>query len=370
MNDLRTESSPSFSKEAPPALASYTNSVFDRKQSGKGTRSDDEQAVKRLYEFKPYPDLGASLKSIALYTKPIEKALEARTKVRYLDIGCGTGHYLVGVAKDHPQWECQGLELAHASAEIARQLAKRHNTPNVKVNEGSYLDEWPFPEKSFDVISALGTIHHCADPLAAMKACHRYLRDDGYLLLHLYGWRLDSKKFDLKEILSVFEPNLFNYEKRFQLYQEYMKHKKGRWLHRIARLSLLDIYKMLQNGFRNLRRKANQVSWSPGWTVEYKELSAPWADHFCHPCERAYEVPQIKDLVESSGFEIVSNLGQGRDFPDLIPEPWKKEYQGLDVWDKMRLSELLTQEGGSFRLVLRKKRDFPSLQKGPATTLQ
>ena len=169
----------------------YSNSNNDRVASAEG-RTADESAVRTLYEFAPYPDLGADLKdNMSLYLDPIRNELAQRKDVKFLDAGCGTGHHVVAAARQHPDWECHGIDLSGASIDIARKLAEKHGV-KVYLQRGSYLDPLPYAMK-FDVILAMGTIHHCADPVAAMKILKNALKPDGYLLLHLYGMRGDHE---------------------------------------------------------------------------------------------------------------------------------------------------------------------------------
>jgi len=124
------------------------------------------------------------------------------------------------------------------------------------------------------------------------------------------------------------------------------------WLHRLALTTPADVYAMIRNRLRNLGRKRKGVSWSPPFDAEYKELSAPWIDHFCHPLERAYEVPQVHELVEAGGYRVLNMTKQGREIGALIPPEWRPIYDRLDNWDKWRLSELLSVGGGSFAMIL------------------
>ncbi len=332
----------------------YTNSAFDSAKD-KAAAGKDETSVRSMYERAPYPGLGAGLKDMGLFLNVVEPMLGRERAVRFLDAGCGTGHYLVGVAKRNPAWRCHGLDLSQASLDVAAKLAGLHET-QVELARGSYLEPLPFDGK-FDVIAAIGTVHHCSDPAAAMRNLHRHLSDDGFLLFHVYGLRLDRDKFDIKAILDVFEPDLSNVERRFEIYAALMKHRRRHWAKRLVQMSLVDIYAAARDRLRGLFRRARGEVWSPPFTASYDSPTAPWIDHFCHPCERAYEVPEIAELIESTGFEIVRNLGQGREFPNLIPPDWRPAYDNLPASAKMRLSELLAFRGGSFRFVLRKRKN-------------
>jgi SAM-dependent methyltransferase len=330
----------------------YTNSAFDKTMDDNAA-GRDEKSVRAMYERAPYPGLGAGLKDMSLFLDVVEPKLAGRHSVRFLDAGCGTGHYLVGVAKRNPDWSCFGLDLSQASLDVAAQLATRHGA-RATLARGSYLEALPFDGK-FDVIAAIGTVHHCADPLAAMRNLHRHLADDGFLLFHVYGLRLDREKFDIKEMLDIFEPDLSNVERRFAIYEALMRHRRRHWAKRLVQMPLIDIYAAARVALRNLFRKARGEVWSPPFTARYDGPTAPWIDHFCHPCERAYEVPEILGLIEDAGFEIARNLGQGREFPALVPPTWRPDYDALPASAKMRLSELLAFRGGSFRFVLKKR---------------
>lgn len=325
----------------------YSNAKTDQDSTA---RAADEQSVRGMYEFAPYPDLGADLKDLSRFFDLIRGDLARRQRVDYLDVGCGTGHILVGTAKANPSWTAHGLDLSEASLNVARQLAERHGA-KVTIARGSYLDPLPF-QGPFDVISAIGTIHHCSDPVAAMKNLRGYLKQDGYLLLHLYGMRCDQEKFDIKEALSILEPDLTHYDTRFRHYRALVDHRRGRWLERLARTSPRDAYAAIRDAVVNFNRKRKKVSWSPGFREDYAMLDAPWIDHFCHPCERAYEVPEVRALVEGSGFKVLHMIGQGSERLSLIPPQWRSRYDKLDAWEKYRLSELLSPGGRSFNMIL------------------
>jgi len=314
----------------------------------------DESAVRGMYDQYPYPDLGAKLKAPSMFLDDVMPDLTKRgPEINYLEAGCGTGHKVVGVKNKFPNWKCYGVDLSSAAIGIASKLSSKYKA-KVEYHTGSYLDPMPYTEKQFDVISALGTIHHTTDPVAAMKAMRSVLKDDGYMFVHLYGWRCDKEKFDIKCMIDLFEPDLKNHHRRFQLYKELVKHKKKRFIWRLANTSLLDIYEKLFLLIRNTKRRLKKLTWSPPWTHKYPEINSPWVDHFCHPCERAYEVDDVQNLIKESGFKVVKMLGQGRIRDRKIPEGWQEEFQKLDEWKKWRLMELMSQKGGAFLLILQK----------------
>ena len=105
--------------------------------------------------------------------------------------------------------------------------------------------------------------------------------------------------------------------------------------------------------FKNKFRKSKNVTWSPPWTDYYNKLNSPWKDHFCHPCERAYEIPDVKKLLEYSGLKIVSMRTQAKIEEELIPSDLRLEFSKLDNWEKFRLMELLG-PNRSYSMLLKK----------------
>lgn len=302
-----------------------------------------QKNVKALYENAPYPDLGAALKDPSGMIKDIIELLGCGPdkQLNYLEAGCGTGHYLVAVAKTKPFWTCKGVDLSSASLDIAQKLSSKHGV-SIEVHQKSYLDLLPFNKNSFDVISAQGTIHHSDNPVGALLNLKKYLKNGGLISMHLYGKRLDSGKFDLKELISLFQPKLNEHSDRFRIYEALINHQTTRdTLKKLLDTSLLDILRWARLSFHNIFRRANQVSWSPPWTDTYTSPTSPWKDHFCHPCERAYEVPDIYKLVSEAGLEIIKMSNQGRVDIELVPKTLRNEFLRLSVWEQWRFMELM-----------------------------
>jgi SAM-dependent methyltransferase len=99
---------------------------------------------------------------------------------RILDAGCGSGRFMVELAKIGT---VTGVELSDTSVSLARE---RHLGDVVA---GSVL-EMPFPENSFDVAVSLDVIEHLDDDLAALRELRRTVAPGGALLVTVpaYQW--------------------------------------------------------------------------------------------------------------------------------------------------------------------------------------
>lgn len=95
---------------------------------------------------------------------------------RVLDIGCATGIFLSGMQKKG--WECYGLEPSEYAAQYA------HNRFGLEIFNG-YLDDAPYPENFFDLITLWDVLEHLPDPAASLKKIQRLLKPGGWLVLSL-----------------------------------------------------------------------------------------------------------------------------------------------------------------------------------------
>ncbi len=314
-----------------------------------------ESDVQQFYEAAPYPDLGAKPKNPAGWLSPAlaQLGMPADRPLRYLDAGCGTGHSVVGVALAHPDWEISAIDLSGPSLEIARQLAERYGAI-IDFRQGSYLDPLPF-EGAFDLIGSFGSIHHTPDPPGAVRNLLAHLQPDGVIAMHVYGKDLDRGKFVIREVLDILEPDITNIERRFKLYKELVAKQRPSLLNRLLDLSPRVILRGIRNSVRDARR-ARGESWSPAWTVDYREPSSPWIDHFCHPLENTYNVRDVAALAKAAGLDVLMMLNQGREDLSRLPQGWRPLYDGLDRWDRWRLMELLDITARSVMLIGRKAR--------------
>jgi SAM-dependent methyltransferase len=101
---------------------------------------------------------------------------------RVLEIGLGygtVGQYLAQHCEEY-----MGLDIAAGPVNMMRHRMQQAGL-NGDATQGSILDA-PFPDQSFDVIVALGCLHHSGDLQRAFNECRRLLRPGGRLTLMVY----------------------------------------------------------------------------------------------------------------------------------------------------------------------------------------
>jgi ArsR family transcriptional regulator len=97
-----------------------------------------------------------------------------------VDIGCGEGYLTIEVAR----WARHVIAVDRSPAVLARAraLAGRRRAANITFKRGE-LDHLPLPDGGADVALLSQTLHHAADPAAALAEAVRVVRPGGRVLV-------------------------------------------------------------------------------------------------------------------------------------------------------------------------------------------
>lgn len=294
---------------------------------------DDQQAVKRMYEKYPYPsaNVGDSLifdlANIVGFLFPGD---DLRGK-RILDLGCGTGHRLVGLAKQFPNGHFTGLDLSENSLNTASQLIEKHGTQNVQlVNEN--VTEYVSHSK-YDLIVSTGVLHHLENPKQGFKQLSVNLKDDGVCIVWLYHMAGEYERLLSRELAHI------------------MKWSGG------APISEIDI---LENLNLDLSHKQYGTDTSHQGRRDVSR-DAINMDAFLHPIVFAYRFEEVFELMNQAGLTWygihgVNRKGESKmiDLQQRSADPFfylqpedlfksdtlVKKYHSLSKLDKLKAIEL------------------------------
>ncbi len=96
-----------------------------------------------------------------------------------LDVGCGSGAYLARVRA--LGWQVSGVEPSARACSYARERL------GLEVYCGT-LDEQPFPEASYDVVTFWHSLEHSSHPGRDLQEAYALLRPAGLIMLEVPNW--------------------------------------------------------------------------------------------------------------------------------------------------------------------------------------
>lgn len=101
------------------------------------------------------------------------RCLEAIPRGRLLDVGCGSGEWLIEMRERG--WEVEGVDFDEGAVTAAKQRG-------LPVRCGS-LEEHTLPGSSFDAVTLSHVVEHLSNPIETLAECARILKPGGKLVL-------------------------------------------------------------------------------------------------------------------------------------------------------------------------------------------
>jgi 2-polyprenyl-3-methyl-5-hydroxy-6-metoxy-1,4-benzoquinol methylase len=163
----------------------YTHATTERSDAGLLRRS--YRRLKSAYLARRYGYAAAGSTradwwlGCFLYLLPIQRVaadeevrfLPAKSEGRLLDVGCGSGEWMVRMRG--LGWQVEGLDFDERAVRVARDLGLR-------VGHGA-LEEQRYPAGSFDAVTLNHVIEHVPAPVETLTECARILKPGGKLYL-------------------------------------------------------------------------------------------------------------------------------------------------------------------------------------------
>lgn len=171
-----------------------------------------ELLVKKLYEKYPYPYRKLENKKaldnyVTWVTKIINEKNSFWNKKTVLELGCGTGELANGLSKNGAT--ITAIDFSSSSIKRAKEIKKRFNT-KAKFFKNNILNL--NLEKKFDVVIALGSLHHTTNAKKGFLIANKHCKKDGLIIIGLYN-KYSRFRHRLKRIIiKIFCGN--NIEKR------------------------------------------------------------------------------------------------------------------------------------------------------------
>jgi SAM-dependent methyltransferase len=146
------------------------------------TAIDDRSLpVQQQYEDNPYPRW--------IVIPPVAKPVEISDASRNNDIliaGCGTGQHSIDAALLFPHANILAVDISLTSLAYARRKTREAGLDNIDYAHADIFKLGTL-DRRFDLIEAVGVLHHLADPAAGWRVLLSLLRPGGSMRVGLYS---------------------------------------------------------------------------------------------------------------------------------------------------------------------------------------
>jgi SAM-dependent methyltransferase len=147
--------------------------------------------IKDHYEQWPFPGTDffsreglLLLRYLGRWTK--QEKFGEYGQLRVIDVGCGTGHTTIALAKNFPNVSFLGIDKSQTAIQSACLRAEKEKLSNTTFQVFDLREDLPLPGE-FEIVLCLGVLHHIKDSERASKKIARLVKPKGYLVLWLYG---------------------------------------------------------------------------------------------------------------------------------------------------------------------------------------
>lgn len=168
--------------------------------------------------YTAYDDPVAILRAQARLTNPmvIERIRAQNVGTKVLDVGCGGGFLSNALALEGLQ--VTGVDLSPDSINVAR---KNDSTKAVDYQTADAYN-LPFPDASFDVVTAMDFLEHVERPAHVIKEFSRILKPGGIFIFHTF----DRNFFSWLIIIKLVEWLVKNTPKNMHVLRLFIKPKE------------------------------------------------------------------------------------------------------------------------------------------------
>ncbi len=102
-----------------------------------------------------------------------------KMRINLLDVGCGTGEFVFKMIGHSYNIRAYGVDISSDMIKIAKSKLK---SDNVEFKIGD-VEDLPYEDKKFDVITCSHSFHHYPNQKKAVTEMHRVLKDNGRLMV-------------------------------------------------------------------------------------------------------------------------------------------------------------------------------------------
>lgn len=292
--------------------------------------------VREQYEELPYPPRDPELENSRLIHKIGDNliilnhhcfngARDFRNGFRALVAGGGTGDSTIYLAEQLRGLggEVVYLDLSSASMAIAMERARIRGLANIRWVNDSIMRIPELDLGNFDYINCTGVLHHLESTEAGLATLAGVLKDDGVILLMLYGKYGRRSVYDMQELLRQYLPAGLDVAGKIRMTR-----------------ALLDCLPGSNSFIRDL----------PAWRSEISKEGfgdAGLYDLLLHSQDRCFDVPELYQLASSAALDILAFIDRTAvydPFTVLADGPAGAHLRELDLPQRQAVAEQMTSD--------------------------
>ena len=304
-----------------------------------------EHDVADFYARLQYPGPDALVTKV--WANRLKKFIESRP-FELLDAGCGSGRHTAGFLLVYPGALAVGIDMSESSLQQAEALIDRLGLSERTTFLCMSFSEPLELQETFDVVLAVGTIHHSPNPVNSMINLANVLKPQGLFACMLYSARGHVRRYEIKELLRIMSKG--DHECMQSFYESYSK-KYQSWFDKSPRQMAADLRKYVSRWKYRLLRKEENF----GYRLRERNNVIFFLDRFAVPIDHAFTSTELREMLDQAGLELVEMFNLGRPEPSLLPDGWRARWNELEMWEKIRVCELLDPKPESFSFVARKR---------------
>jgi 2-polyprenyl-3-methyl-5-hydroxy-6-metoxy-1,4-benzoquinol methylase len=163
-----------------PMLGSVEDRILECFRRGGGV---PYEAYPRFHEWMAEDSDQSVVSGLLDDVVPLVEGLDERLAegIDVLDVGCGSGHAVVTLARNYPKSRFVGYDLCAEAIDAARVAAREAGVRNVVFETRDV--EWLPEDARYDLVTAFDAIHDQARPAEVLAAVRGVLREDGVFLV-------------------------------------------------------------------------------------------------------------------------------------------------------------------------------------------
>jgi SAM-dependent methyltransferase len=143
-------------------------------------------------------DLSLTLERVKWGRHQSKASCGGQVRTSVLDVGCGAGLFCALAGKRGAT--VSGLDAAEGLLDVPRR-----RTPSGDFREGE-MEELPFADGTFDVVTGFNSFHYAADPVNALRQARRVSKPSAKVAMAVWGLAKDCQSAAVVKAMGILLP--------------------------------------------------------------------------------------------------------------------------------------------------------------------